>query len=105
MSKKVTLFYADWCGHCVQFKPTWNELKKVFDKSNIKYEEYEDSKDEDIIAENNIGGYPTIMIENENGKYEYSGGRDADSLLREIIGLQGGGKKLNIKKYKIIYSL
>ena len=105
MSKKVTLFYADWCGHCKLFEPTWKELKKVFDKSNIKHEEYEDSKDEDVIAENNIQGYPTILIEDNNGKYEYNGGRDADSLLRELIGLQGGGNISNTKKYKITYSL
>ena len=32
---KVMLFYADWCGHCTSFKPTWNALKNHFDK-NIK---------------------------------------------------------------------
>ena len=94
--KKVTLYYADWCGHCNDFKPVWGELKKVFDKNDIKYEEYEDSKDEDIIGANNVSAYPTIHIENGPVKYEYKGGRDADSILREVVDLeQMGGSNNN----------
>ena len=82
---KISLYYADWCGHCKSFKPVWDGLKKVFDKNNIEYEEFEDSKDDEVMLRDNIEAYPTIMIENNSGKYQYNGGRDADSILREFL--------------------
>ena len=66
------------------------------------YEEYEESKDEEVMLRDNIEAYPTIMIENDSGKYQYNGGRDADSILREFFTMQGGGS--NSKKFKIQYS-
>ena len=101
-SNKVTLYYADWCGHCKNFKPIWEGLKNVFNENNIKHEEYEESKDEEVMLRENIEAYPTIIIENDSGKYQYNGGRDADSILREFFTMQGGGSKN--KKFKIQYS-
>ena len=34
-------FYADWCGHCQQFKPIWNELKEQ--NMNLNFIEYNDA--------------------------------------------------------------
>lgn len=99
---KISLYYADWCGHCKSFKPIWDGLKKVFDKNNIKYEEFEDSKDDEVMLRDNIEAYPTIMIENNSGKYQYNGGRDADSILREFFTMQQGGS--NTKKFKVNYT-
>ena len=59
---KVTLFHANWCGHCKSFMPTWQALKKIFKENNIEFAEYEDEKDEDAIKSNNIDGFPTIKI-------------------------------------------
>ena len=34
----ITLFHADWCGHCVNFMPTWESMRsdKQAEK-NIKF--------------------------------------------------------------------
>ena len=98
---KVTLYYANWCGHCKQFKPTWDALKKVFDQNNIDHTEYEDPKDEKIIQEAGVEGFPTIRIEKDNEEYEYNGGRDANSIIHEVLpNLQMGG---GILRYNIKY--
>ena len=101
---KITLYYADWCGHCKNFKPTWESLKKVFDKNNIEWKEYEDTKDEKVIEQAQISGFPTIIIEKYGNSYQYNGERSPDAILHELIpNIQIGGSR-QIKKYKINYT-
>jgi len=103
---KVTLYYANWCGHCKNFISTWNSLKPYFQKNNIQFKDYEESQNSKIIGDNNIKSFPTIIIEKNGIKYEYNGERTVDGLINELIpNIQlGGFKKKNIKKYKIIYN-
>ncbi len=102
---KVTLYYANWCGHCKNFKLTWNSLKPYFQKYNIEFKEYEDSENRKIMEENNINSFPTIIIEKNKYKYEYNGDRTVDGLINELIpNIQLGGRK-KIKKYKIKYNM
>ena len=100
---KISLFYADWCGHCKTFKPIWDALKKEFIKNNVEFKEYEDSKNEEIIKKEGIDGFPTIKIKNDDGfEYEYMGERSANGILNELLpNLQMGGNK---NKYFIKYS-
>ena len=102
---KVTLFYANWCGHCKNFIPTWNSLKPYFQKYNIEFKEYEELGNYNIMKDNNIKSFPTIIIEKNGSKYEYNGERTVDGLINEFIpNIQLGGFKKKIKKYKIIYN-
>jgi len=99
--KEITLYYADWCGHCRAFKPAWDALKGVFNDHGIKTHEYEADSNKELIKKVGIKGYPTLMI-NDNGKsYEYSGDRSVDSLLKEmgIVPEQHGGGDYYKQKY------
>lgn len=86
-SLSVTLYYADWCGHCVNFKPEWEKigenikkLKNKYKDINIILEKYSDKDLEKInggtINNERIQGFPTIKFTLEvNGKkkeYDYS---------------------------------
>jgi glutaredoxin len=100
---KITLYYADWCGHCQRFKPTWEGLKKIFDKNNIEYSEFEDTKDEKVIENAKITGFPTIMIEKDGNSYQYDGERSPDAIIHELnINMQFGGSLS--KRYIIKYN-
>lgn len=91
-----TLFYANWCGWCKNFRPEWNKLKQNISQINGKYKgvsitchEFEDSQLKSIggakIRNKDIRGYPTIKITlNVNGKKyegEYEGKRTANDIL------------------------
>lgn len=96
---KITLYYADWCGHCVRFKPVWKELKEYI-KSNkipIIMEDYEADKDKEIVDKAGVRSFPTILVEEETKKtFEYNGDRSSvrkilDTLKIKSVGQTGGG--------------
>lgn len=73
MSVELTLYYANWCGHCVSFKPEWEKLKNYISQAqnsyngiDIKTGEYEHDKLEEMgggkINGKDIQGYPTVKI-------------------------------------------
>jgi len=101
-SKKVLLFYADWCGHCVQFKPKWEKLKEYFKEHDIKVEEYEHkSLDKNIMDKYSIKAFPTIKVENENNEIiEYTGEREIEPIINFLKEKQiGGGSSISIYQY------
>lgn len=93
-----TLFYANWCGHCVDFKSEWGKFKEMIEQNGGKYKgmkisshEYEDSalpSGGAKILNKDIKGYPTIKITitsgNKSTEYEYDGKRNADELFYHI---------------------
>jgi hypothetical protein len=104
-SVKLTLYFADWCGHCVSFKPEWEKIKKNMSKIkdnhkkvNIKIEEYEHEKLSKLgggkINGVDIDGYPTVKIKLSNGKEEkeynfdnYGKERNAEYMTNFIVNI------------------
>lgn len=87
--KNVYLFWASWCGHCMHFKPVFNEFKQKLesDKSiNIKEIDCTDENEDnlELMQKFKISGFPSIVIE-ENTNFElYKGKRTAADLLNYI---------------------
>ena len=98
MNINITLYYADWCGHCVNFKSEWNKLKKRLDGTKIKCYEYESSTHPTEIKKANINGFPTIKITKNNETYDYIGERTMNAILKEL-NEQSGGTNNNYYKY------
>lgn len=88
------LFYADWCGHCHKFKPTWNTNEKKYkDKYNFikingdllndmnkmpdKIKELVDNKK--IV----VNGFPTIIYLNNKNEVYYI--KNRNYFVDEII--------------------
>lgn len=87
----LLLIYANWCGHCQRFKPTFNDLcrqlGKDFPCTSI---EDADMDDDNLKSALNFRGYPTIKFFDQSGKIigDYnSGDRSKEALLNHICDL------------------
>lgn len=86
----VTLFYADWCPHCVQFKPIFQKAKDTMTNKSctspqlkgksLRFEKVDCVAHPDLAKEYNINGYPTVKLITSSNIDEYSAGRDLDSM-------------------------
>ena len=100
---KVTLYHANWCGHCKNFMPTWNALKNVFGKNNIEHAEYESDANSKEVQKAGVQGFPTIRITQNNKTYDYNGPRTPDGLINEVLpNLQKGGG--SVRRYEVNYT-
>lgn len=79
----LTMYYADWCGHCQTAKPEFAKLgstQTIGGKVvNIKMVNPESQPDEAVGV--NIRGFPTIVLKNGDKNVEYSGQRTHEALL------------------------
>lgn len=71
-NKKIVLYYANWCPHCVDFEPIWNKLEtKEKLKQMYIFEKYDCAKDKTCEKESAVEGFPTIIIYKNNNKILY----------------------------------
>lgn len=75
------LFKADWCGHCISFKPTWNILKKDPNfKDKVTFITFDSEKHSDEFKKYNIKGFPTLLFKSNNEIIEYTDNRDIKNI-------------------------
>lgn len=78
---QMCLFYADWCGHCVRFKPTWDACKRERSK-RIKWIEFDCSNKRDMATQFEIQSFPTILKIKNQQQSEFTGERTKVKLLK-----------------------
>ena len=85
--KELIFFWANWCGHCRDKKPLWENLKKQISKKNLDLKEIDCSTNNSncIMYKNNIKepliGVPTIILRsNDKDDVEYEQNLDLNSM-------------------------
>jgi protein disulfide-isomerase A1 len=84
----VALFYADWCPHCVAFKPDFMKAKKDMNGSKskgktLRLELVDCVANKTIASENSVSGFPTVKIfTDDNKSSEYNGERSYEGLTK-----------------------
>jgi protein disulfide-isomerase-like protein len=80
-------FYAPWCGHCMQLKPTYKKLAAAFEGVDTVTIAAMDATAHDPPASYDVAGYPTIFfVKGDAAKtpVSYDGGRDLGSMVEYI---------------------
>jgi thiol-disulfide isomerase/thioredoxin len=88
----ITLFHADWCGHCVNFMPTFEAMKNNKQANmNIGFNKVSDielanlQKNKRQINGVDIEGFPTIKIDIQGNTYNYMGERTQEKIYNFIL--------------------
>ena len=88
--KIARLFYVDWCGHCQKVKPEFEKLQKTHHGKNgvsvemINCENPKNDKEKQLIQNENIKGYPHIVLHCNDNLVKDSGPRTHEELVRWV---------------------
>jgi thiol-disulfide isomerase/thioredoxin len=75
----VILFKADWCGHCKNFKPTWDKISEIYNKK-FNFVIYDADKQREKFQEYKVDAFPTVLVKKGNNVMNYDGDRSFDDL-------------------------
>jgi thiol-disulfide isomerase/thioredoxin len=82
------LVYADWCGHCQNYKPTWKSFEKTPGRTaNIASVHHDMMERVPMIAKAKIEGYPSVIKVQPTGKieeYKVPGSSETTNALPEM---------------------
>lgn len=79
--KTLVLFHAPWCGHCQRLKPTWEQLvKKHSGDSTVAIKSVDCDKEPAKAKENDVQGFPTIILFKGGQKKVFSGERTLEGI-------------------------
>ena len=83
-ASSLVLFYADWCGPCKAFLPTWNYIQENVKHNDLNIVKFSCVEHEEQCKQISfIKGYPTvILLENKtNIIHQYNGERTPNALI------------------------
>lgn len=89
----VALFYADWCPHCVDFKPDYKRAMSTlngntYKNKRLRFEMVDCEKYKPLSKKYGVSGFPTVKILKSNSTTdveEYSGDRSYKGLSTYFV--------------------
>jgi len=86
MAKQVIKFFADWCGPCRAYGPTFSKVREELESEEITFLEINVEEDtENLSGEYKVKGIPhTVLLEN-GVKVKEQSGVMPDQMLKEFI--------------------
>ena len=88
----VALFYADWCPHCVEFKPKFQKAMSKMDGQKgktgkkLKFVLVDCEEFKELAKEFDVSGYPTVkLIDGKGTSKEYNGERTIEGLQKYLM--------------------
>jgi len=86
MAKQVIKFFADWCGPCKAYGPSFTQVREELESDEITFLEINVEEDtENLSGEYKVKGIPhTVLLEN-GVKIKEQSGVMPDQMLKEFI--------------------
>ena len=85
MAKQVIKFYANWCGPCKMYGPTFDRVKQDL-QDIIEFTEVNVENDEENLSgEYKVKGIPTTVLLEDGEIKKSQSGRMGELQLREFI--------------------
>jgi protein disulfide-isomerase A6 len=85
---EIVLYYADWCPHCKNFSPIWeqfdNYVKRNFPSVKVSKMKCEGGN-EAICNQKGVNGFPTVILYYKNKEFKFDGNRTISSLADFIV--------------------
>ena len=81
----VILYFTNWCGHCQDFKPKWNECVSLSAGDGTKWlaVNCETPQGEAAAAKQNVRGFPSVCLHHRYTEM-FDGTRSVDALLKFV---------------------
>jgi thiol-disulfide isomerase/thioredoxin len=79
----IYLFKANWCGHCKNFRETWNALANKY-SSKMNFILYDSDKNKKSLKEWRVNSFPTIILRKGTKATEHNGDRDINTMIPVI---------------------
>ena len=103
----LILFHATWCGHCLNFRSVWEQLKQNHPKG-LKLGEIEDNEMNQYTYSKNekpIEGYPTLRLYHKDKLLkEYDGERKFEDIYDYLKNFLKKNKNLSQNNMVIMSS-
>lgn len=85
MAKQVIKFYANWCGPCKVYGPTFEKVKQEL-QGDIEFLEVNIEEDpENLSGEYKVRGIPHTVVIQEDGTIKQASGRLGEQALKDLI--------------------
>ncbi len=80
---ELILVFADWCGYCTRFKPTWAEIED-YSKENQTFKATALNADhppnKKLLEHYNVSSFPTILVRKGDRHKVYEGERTTHQI-------------------------
>jgi thiol-disulfide isomerase/thioredoxin len=83
----IALFAADWCPHCVNYKPTWKKIQEEAEAKNeskVRFVTVDCTESNPYKDKFDIKGYPTVLAISASGHKDVENRDTLEGMLQSL---------------------